>query len=110
MSTHDPDDRVRAALEAAREARGATEEEEPPLTVDPRNPYSAAEAALRKAEEARKAAEGTRGRAEDRARKELERLKALAGAARTAIVEPDAAEGAAEEEDIETEPRIRRRL
>lgn len=71
MSRDDPMGRARAALDAARRARGAEEDDDaieiPP--VDPRNPMASAEAALARARQVQDAAKGKRitGRAADAA-------------------------------------------
>lgn len=110
MSRDDPMDRARAALDAAREARGAPDDERDEV-IDPRDPYAAAEAALRHAEEARGRARGT-GRvsvAEADAQRQLRRLKARAGAV---VPSPEAADevgtGRDADEDAPTEPRLGR--
>ncbi len=122
MSRDDnPMDRARAALEAAREARGATDDEPEALVVDPRNPLAAAEAALQRAKEAREAASATgagpgAAAAVAKARRELERLKRSMGSASSAarevtegapVAEPEVG---ADEDEEPTERTPRRRL
>ena len=87
-----PLDRAQAALAAAREARGVSEEDElpevPPLDLS--NPLAAAEAALARAKAAREQAQGPKKlEAEARARKELARLKEIVGAAGPTEDPPD---------------------
>lgn len=80
-SQRHPFDRAKAALKAAREARGGgeEEEEEPVVTHDPRDPLARAQAALDAARDARESGGRIQREREARARAELDQLKALSG-------------------------------
>ena len=117
MSRDDPFERARAALDSAREARGADPEEDEPIIIDPRDPLGAAQTALERARAAREAAATRSNRArvaEATARMQLRRLKQQQGSGAWPASDgpdqpdPDGAEGNSSDGSPVDQPRKRR--